>query len=153
MTKRKLGKVGRKSDVLSLKQERFCQLIASGECLTYSDAYRQSYDCKNMAKRTINNEAINLLKLKKVVERIDELKRKFINDISYGVIDAIKELTEAYKGAKNRGEASNEIKAIVEKCKILGLYEEVIKLKGDKTAPLENKLIVEFIGKNEKKQS
>jgi len=132
---------------LTPKQEKFCQRIAFGKSITYSDALRQSYDCKNSSGRSINAQACELIKKPKITARINELRREIVKDICYDIKDAMKELTEAYKGAKSRGDGSNEIKAIVEKCKLLGIYEEVLRLKGDKSAPLESNITIELIEK------
>ncbi len=60
------------SNKLTLKQEMFCQKYI--ECDgNQSEAYRQSYDCKNCSPHVINNESGLLMKHEGVAARIEEL--------------------------------------------------------------------------------
>jgi len=56
---------------LTVKQERFAQLLAEG--LTNSEAYRQAYDAAGMAPATIHNEAAKLASHNGVTKRLHEI--------------------------------------------------------------------------------
>lgn len=62
-----------KSTELTIKQEKFCQKYIELEG-NASEAYRQSYDCKNSGEATINNEAYLLLQNPDIALRIKELE-------------------------------------------------------------------------------
>lgn len=57
---------------LTQKQESFCQLYL--ELGNASEAYRQSYSCKNMKMESINNKAYELLHKVDITARIKELQ-------------------------------------------------------------------------------
>ncbi len=56
---------------LTVKQERFAQLLAEG--LTNSEAYRQAYGAENMKASTIWSESCKQAQHPKVSARVDEL--------------------------------------------------------------------------------
>jgi len=58
---------------LTHKQLKFAELVAAGS--TYSSAYRESYDCKKMAMRTIWVASSKLVENHKVATRIAELRQ------------------------------------------------------------------------------
>lgn len=56
---------------LTIKQERFCQEVASGKTLTAS--YRTAYDCANMSPDTIMSHASRLMADDRIATRVNEL--------------------------------------------------------------------------------
>ena len=78
---------------LTAKQEKFCQGVAKG--LTYSDAYRESYNTDKMKAETINREAFDLMKAPKISARVEQLKQRALKRYDLTVDDIISELEEA----------------------------------------------------------
>lgn len=60
---------------LTPKQEKFCQNVGIKK-MTYSDAYRNSYNAGNMMDKTINERASELMADSKISERVKELSGK-----------------------------------------------------------------------------
>lgn len=59
---------------LTPKQEKFVQGLFSG--LSQREAYKQSYDAKNMVDKTIDETASKLLKDHKIATRLGELQEE-----------------------------------------------------------------------------
>lgn len=59
---------------LTIKQDKFAQLIATGA--SQSDAYRGSYSWEKMTNLTIGNNAYKLMQKPEILERIEELNTK-----------------------------------------------------------------------------
>lgn len=68
------AKVNKARKGLTAKQEAFAKLVAAGQ--TLASAYRQAYDCSNMADATIWNNASRLMSHNGVSARIDQLVRQ-----------------------------------------------------------------------------
>lgn len=62
---------------LTPKQERFIQNIVSG--MSQREAYKNSYDAKNMADDTIDNKACKLFNSDKIRARYQELMKRLEN--------------------------------------------------------------------------
>lgn len=60
---------------LTFKQEKFCQYYVDTEG-NASEAYRMSYDAAKMKPESVWTEASILLKIPKVSQRIDEIKKE-----------------------------------------------------------------------------
>ncbi len=56
---------------LTAKQEEFAVLVAMGN--SYSEAYRETFDCENMSTGTIHNAASKLMKDEGVRGRVEEI--------------------------------------------------------------------------------
>lgn len=63
--------------MLTPKQERFIQNIISG--MSQREAYKNSYDAKNMADDTIDNKACKLFNSDKIRARYQELMKRLEN--------------------------------------------------------------------------
>lgn len=59
---------------LTVKQEAYCQLRASGKHATQTAAYRLAYDCSGMAPTSIHVEACKLEADPRIAQRIEEIK-------------------------------------------------------------------------------
>ena len=59
---------------LTIKQEAFCQAIASGLYPTQSAAYRIAYEAESMSAASISQEASRLMSDPRISARIDEIK-------------------------------------------------------------------------------
>jgi len=59
---------------LTIKQEAFCQAIASGLYPTQSAAYRIAYEAESMSAASISQEASRLMSDPRISARIDEIR-------------------------------------------------------------------------------
>ena len=59
---------------LTHKQQAFAENVASG--LTYTQAYREAYNCPTAKPKTIRTEASRLANDPKIVEAIEEMVRE-----------------------------------------------------------------------------
>lgn len=64
--------------MLTIKQEKFVQNIMLG--MSQADAYRASYNAKNMGDNAIYREASLLLENPKVTQRLKELRDQLANE-------------------------------------------------------------------------
>lgn len=98
---------------LTDKEEKFAQLLASGKEITQSDAYRQVYSVKNMANKTIWENASRIADRSKVKARIAELKakveEKFTDKVVYDKEIAFKNFDKMLKDLSKQIVACNEI--------------------------------------------
>lgn len=138
---------------LTAKQEKFCQCIVYDK-MTYSDAYRNSYNAKNMKDSTINEKASIEVAKDKIKARIRSLKADIYDELNQEIVYSKKmsfdKLTEIQKLAKEKEQYNIATKNEELKGKMLGYYEDVHKHIGDKDNPIETNITVEFIGgKNE----
>jgi phage terminase small subunit len=118
--------MGEKPDTKKLtpKQEKFCQLIASG--MNQTDAYRDAYDTARWKPATIHREAKKMMDTPKIFARIAELGAPAIEKVNItieGVLTDLQRLAEKTEQAEKYGEA---IKAT----ELLGKY---LKMFTDKT--------------------
>lgn len=60
--------------MLTIKQEKFIQNIVQG--MSQREAYKSSYNAKNMKDDTIDNKACNLFKQDKIRARYEELLKR-----------------------------------------------------------------------------
>lgn len=60
--------------MLTIKQEKFVQNIVKG--MSQREAYKNSYNAKNMKDDTIDNKACNLFKQDKIRARYEELLKR-----------------------------------------------------------------------------
>jgi hypothetical protein len=70
---------------LTVKQEAYCQLRASGKHATQTAAYRLAYDCRGMAATSIHVEACKLEADPRIARRIEAIKEE---KEAYSVLDA-----------------------------------------------------------------
>jgi phage terminase small subunit len=105
------------ADKLTIKQEKFTQGLFAG--LSQREAYKQAFNTKKMADKTIDEEASKLANNPKVTTRLDELTdelkernmvtvEKVLNELSHIAFDDIKNYLRFYPDEK--GEIKMEIK-------------------------------------------
>lgn len=76
---------------LTQKQERFCQEIASGK--SQREAYRIAYpNSEHYLENTVDSRASVLMKNKKVIKRLDELRDKMNHKIEWNRTRALNEI-------------------------------------------------------------
>lgn len=91
------GKMATKGSnaTLTVKQEKFVQGLFTG--LSQREAYKQAYDCKRMADKTIDEVSCKLSKSYKVATRLEELqnelKERNIVSVEW-VLNNLKEVAE-----------------------------------------------------------
>lgn len=70
-----------KADVLSVKEEKFCQLIAAGTCKDQSDAYRKVWKPKKAKAKTVHEEASRIRNSPKIDARIQQLMAPVVEEV------------------------------------------------------------------------
>lgn len=83
--------------MLTAKEEKFCNNVVSG--MTLSDAYKNSYNAKNMSDNTIYVKASELAKKDKIKVRIEELRKQLSDDSIMSAKERMKLLTEIASGS------------------------------------------------------
>lgn len=111
--------------MLTVKQEKFVQNLVKG--MTQREAYKNSYDAKNMKDETIDSKACLLFKEDKIRARYDELIEKSMDKAIMTAKERKKWLTEVIK----------DIQKEEVKIKLPTGEEEVI---GSKNADLNTKI-------------
>lgn len=82
--------------MLTAKEDKFCNNVVSG--MTLTDAYKNSYNAKNMGDDTIYVKASELAKKDKIKVRIEELRQIATNEAIMTANERMKLLTEIAKG-------------------------------------------------------
>ena len=104
---------------LTVKQEKFC--MAFVETGDYSEAYRRSYDAKNMSLPTINKRSSELNKNGYISGRIEELMAELQQRHRKTMDDLLADLEEARTLAAQTSQPSSMIAATMGSAKLLGL--------------------------------
>lgn len=127
---------------LTPKQEKFCQLYI--ELGNASEAYRQSYNAKNMQDATITRKAADLLTNGKVTAMISELQAEHAKRHKLTVDDLLKELEEARMAALTAEtvQASAAVGATMGKAKLLGFDKQVLEVSGKNGGPVQTAVAV-----------
>lgn len=104
---------------LTLKQEAFALKVAEGE--RYADAYRSAYDAENMDKNSIRVEASRLMADPNVALMVMGLQEEARERSLVTVEGLTKELNEDRVLARQEGQSSAAISAVMAKAKLHGL--------------------------------
>ena len=129
---------------LTDKQQKFVlNYITNGNNAT--DAYRKSYDCSKMSDKSITVEASKMLKNPNVTLWLKQancnIQEVFQDEIKYSVKDCFDELDEVRSRAKkDKGNYSQEIKAIELKGKLAGHFVDKHVVAGGGLADVLDKL-------------
>jgi hypothetical protein len=87
---------------LTPKQNLFARNVAKG--MTYSDAYRNSYDASNSTNQSINEEASRLMARPEINSRVDQLRQEIDRSLVVSVINdretSLGQLRDIASGAK-----------------------------------------------------
>ena len=83
---------------LTPKQEKFAQNVAKG--MTFSDAYRNSYDASKMVDETVHKRASELAQKGEIAGRINKLKEQLSERQLWSREDSIKKLIEVMSDAR-----------------------------------------------------
>lgn len=114
---------------LTPKQEKFCQLVASGKNQT--EAYRETYDTSRWKDATVHREAKTMMDSPKISARVAELGQPALEKCSVtieGIIEDLKRLAEKAEQADRYTEA---IKARELLGKYLKMFTEKVQHSGD----------------------
>jgi len=110
-----------------------------------AEAYRYAYDCQGSSEATINTEVNKLLKNPKIALWLDfvehNVQNVFTEQIKYSALDCFNELDDVRERAKNdKGNYSQEIKAIELKGKLAGHFIDKHQVTGGGLADVLDKL-------------
>lgn len=109
---------------LTPKQEKFClKYIETGNA---SEAYRQAYNCENMQPQTINKNANVLLQNNQIATRVSEIQQIHVKRHMVTVDSLTAELEELKELAKQEGQISAGVSAVMGKAKIHGFDKVVV---------------------------
>lgn len=141
---------------LTPKQEKFCQkYIETGNA---SQAYRQSYDCENMADEAVHTEASKLLNNPKITLRLNELKTEHAKrhnttvDTLLGELEEVRQRALTPNGENGTLQLNVAVNAIMGKAKILGFDKKIVdNISSDGSMTLSLK--IEFVESDENNQS
>lgn len=129
---------------LTSKQQQFV-LHYSINGNNASEAYRSAYDCSNMSNESVNVEASKLLNHPKVSLWIKQAENNvnqvFNDEIKYSAKDCFDELSEIQQRAKkDKGNYSQEIKAVELKGKLAGHFVDKHQVTGGGLADVLDRL-------------
>lgn len=105
---------------ITSKQVTFAEGIVSG--LKMADAYKIAYDCKNMSAASVNRSAVGLMKNRKVVSRIEELRKPAVTAAALTAESHLAELRRLRDLALDAGKHEAAIRAEELRGKVAGLY-------------------------------
>lgn len=126
---------------LTIKQESFCQAyIETGNA---SEAYRRSYNAKNMKPDTVTEAASRLVSDSKVSARLDVLKAAHRKRHEVTVDSLTNEYEEARLAGMTNGQVSAAVSATTGKAKLHGLMVEKREHAGPDGLPLS--LTINFV--------
>lgn len=104
------------------KQEKFCQLHV--ELGNASEAYRRSYDARQMSAASVNRKAKELLDNGKIAARLDELRAAHAERHAVTVDDIARMLHEDRQFAREQGKPSACVAATMGLAKLYGHLRE-----------------------------
>ena len=117
------------SSELTPKQEAFClRYIETGDA---SEAYRLSYDAENMKPVTINRKAKELLDNGKIAARLRALREMHVERHIVTVELLTRELDEDRQLARELGQPSAAITAVMGKAKLHGHLVDKAEVKAE----------------------
>lgn len=100
-----------------------------------TEAYKHAYNCEGSSDNTITVEACRLLKNPNITPWLDKysknIQEHIEEEIKYSINDAFEELNTLQKLSMLRSKTySIAMKAIENKCKLKGLFQDKIELSG-----------------------
>lgn len=115
---------------LTEKQEAFCRAFV--ETGNASEAYRRSYDAKNMGQNTIAVKASEMLNKDNISVRLQQLREVHQKRHNVTVDSLVAELEEIKNVALSAEtpQSSAAVAAVLGKAKLMGLDKQLIQLSG-----------------------
>lgn len=137
--------------MLTIKQEKFIQNIVQG--MSQREAYKSSYNAKNMKDDTIDNKACNLFKQDKIRARYEELLKRiedkaimtaeerqiWLSKVVKGDIKITREYDDEIK--EYEPYMSDRLKAMDILNKMSGEYTQKIELENEKPFEVNIKVV------------
>lgn len=116
---------------LTEKQEAFCRAFV--ETGNASEAYRRSYDAKNMGQNTIAVKASEMLNKDNISVRLQQLREVHQKRHNVTVDSIVAELEEARQMALKAAtpQTSAAVAASMGKAKLYGLDKQLVELSGE----------------------
>jgi len=124
---------------LTPKKEKFSQKYV--ELGNASEAYRQSYNAKNMTTKTINEAASRLLNDSKVAARIKQLQERLQKRHEVTVDSITAELEQARILAMMEKQAASAVSASNSKAKLHGLLNDKVDVDGEIRLSIKKNII------------
>jgi phage terminase small subunit len=109
---------------LTWKHEAFVNHYVA--CGNATEAYRRSYDCERMAPKSIETEALRLLKHPGITLALDHYRRNRVTEATLSFEEHMTKLRELRDTAKERGQLSAAVKAEWLRGKAMGFYSDRI---------------------------
>lgn len=133
------------AEKLTLKQEKFVQNLIKG--MSQREAYKNSYDAKNMKDETIDTRACELFKNSKIKARYEELLKRLEDKAIMSAEERMKWLSKVIKAdIKVEREYDNEVKEydpyMSDRLKAMDILN---KMDGQYTTKIEGNISVEKI--------
>ena len=133
------GKIGNPPSIgfalpLTPKQEKFC--VAYVKTSNASEAYRQSYDAKNMNPNTINRKAKDLIDNGKIAARVRELQAPAAKKVMISLESHLIDLERIRRGAETDRKWSAAAMAEMGRAKAAGIIVEKHEHTGKDGAPI-----------------
>ena len=115
---------------LTIKQEKFCQLVV--ELGDNSKAYRGAYDASRMKPETVHKRACELMDNGNVAGRIAQLREELAQRGRCTLDSLLRELEEARTVALSceTPQSSAAVAATMGKAKLCGLDKQLVELSG-----------------------
>lgn len=116
---------------LTEKQEAFCRAFV--ETGNASEAYRRSYDAKNMGQNTIAVKASEMLNKDNISVRLQQLREVHQKRHAITVDTLLEKLNKVYTVAlgADTPQSSAAVQAVMGQAKLLGLDKQLIELSGE----------------------
>ena len=120
---------------LTPKQEAFAKNVASG--MSQAEAYRNSYNTKDVKQSTVQENASRLMANSKVAARVEELRAVGAEKAAYTLADHLERLAELGRGAEAEGKFDAAIKAEEIRGKAAGFHTAKVDVttKGESLSP------------------
>lgn len=121
---------------LTDKQEKFSVCVSKGDNL--SDAYRKSYDIKNMSDKTINEKASLMMNNDKVRARVNELRGKVIARAEEKAIFTVESILNDIKELIERNKEKDDrvaLEGLKTAAKHLGMFVDKVEHSGEIKMP------------------
>jgi hypothetical protein len=117
-----LPTIAEKPKNITSKHDAFCMCIADPQVPDNTAAYREAFDCTNMAPATVNNEAYKLLQRPEITARVEVYRGYLAGGKRYSINEAIDGQERAVELADDTGAAGAMSGAYREIAKLSDLY-------------------------------
>jgi len=127
------------SKSLTPKQEAFARFVSEGD--TLAGAYRKAYNAENMQNNSIHVNASQIMADTKISLRVAELQELAAERTLVTIESLTAELDEDRQLARNEGQASAAISAVMGKAKLNGLLKDKLEHTGQIVQRIERTFV------------